>query len=86
MHSLFASLTGFSFVLLATSSLFVETRFTRRLYTGAIVLLVSLLSYLIFQVKRYAGLWQRAIFVLAFTWLVFFFKSKVSLNIKGGEL
>ncbi len=74
MHSLFAGVVGFSFTVFAFSAALLENTIRRR----GLALLVGLMavgfSILIFTMADLAGLWQRIMFVVSFTWLVLFFE------------
>ncbi len=76
LHSLFASITGFSFTLFAIAAAAIEPTKVRRLVAmgaGAVAILVSIL---IFRMEDYAGIWQRLMFIVAFAWLLFFLGSR----------
>ncbi len=72
VHSVLATVTGFSFSFFAISAAFIETIGTRRLAAAGVGVLAILLSLLIFNVPDLAGVWQRAMFIAAFAWLMFF--------------
>jgi len=74
MHSVFATTVGFSFILFAVSTAFIETKRTRRVSALLIAVLAASLSALMFAVPDLAGLWQRIMFILAFGWLIIFFE------------
>jgi len=72
LHSVFASATGASFTLFAIAGVFVESSRIRRLVAGGVAAVAVILSMLIFSVADYAGIWQRAMFIVAFAWLMYF--------------
>lgn len=74
MHSIFASITGFSFTLLAISAAFIVPTFIEKIAAIVIGLIASLLSYLMFELPEYMGVFQRLIFVTAFSWMIWFFE------------
>ena len=72
LHSVFASLNGFCFIVLAVSAAFLEQKRLHK-FTDILVALSSLLfSLLMFGVSDYAGLWQRIMFLVSFVWLILF--------------
>lgn len=73
MHSIFASLVGFSFTIFAFSTTFIENKKKRRSIAIAIGTLATCLSILIFSVSSLAGVWQRIMFIISFAWLLYFF-------------
>jgi hypothetical membrane protein len=72
MHSLFATIVGFSFTLFAFSAAFIERTNKRRILAIMIGLAATGLSVLIFNVADLAGIWQRLMFIVSFAWLIFF--------------
>lgn len=79
MHSIFASITGFSFTLLAISAAFIVSTLKEKIAAIVVGLIASLLSYLMFELPEYMGIFQRLIFVTAFSWMIWFFE-KLSAN------
>ncbi|MFH1542533.1 MAG: DUF998 domain-containing protein [bacterium] len=74
-HSNLASLTGFSFTLLAISSAFIVKKPRQRILALAVGIGATILSLLFFTLPAYAGLWQRLIFIFSFAWLIYFFNA-----------
>jgi len=74
LHSLFATIVGFSFTLFAVSAAFIEENNSKRVLAVLAGLIAMGLSILMFNVTDYAGLWQRLIFMISFAWLIFFFE------------
>lgn len=74
MHSIFASLVGFSFTLFAISSTFIESKMKKRYIAISIGILATFLSVLIFNISNLSGVWQRILFAGSFAWLLYFFK------------
>lgn len=72
LHSIFATTTGFSFVFFAISAVFVESTKRRKIIAASIGIIALLLSLLIFNVAKLAGVWQRLIFITMFSWLMYF--------------
>ncbi len=71
LHSIFASSVGFSFVIFAISSTFIEKAVKHRIINVAVGLVATALSILMFYLPDYSGIWQRAIFITSFLWLIF---------------
>ena len=78
LHSLFSSACGFSFAVFAVSAAFVEVTAKRRMLAVMTGVSATFLSFLMFNVAEYAGIWQRLIFILSFVWLMFFFEERRS--------
>lgn len=76
LHSLFASVTGFSFTLFAISMSFIQKESKQKMLSIFMAVFATLLSILIFNVSEYAGIWQRGIFISAFLWLIYLFSNK----------
>lgn len=72
LHSLFSSLTGFSFIFFAISYAFSQKEKRKSIRAISVAVLASVLTVLIFQFPELAGIWQRAIFLTTFYWLFFF--------------
>lgn len=70
MHSIFASIVGFSFTLFAISIAFIEEEKNRRIIAFIVCLGSMAISVLIFTVPDFAGIWQRIMFIGAFGWLI----------------
>lgn len=71
LHSIFSTITGFSFVFFAISYAFSQKK-EKRIFAISVAVSASLLSILIFRFPELAGIWQRAIFMSTFFWLFFF--------------
>jgi hypothetical membrane protein len=76
MHSIFSSLTGASFTVFAMSAAFILRHRTAKISALTVGVLAVLLSVLIFTVPEYRGIWQRALFIVAFGWLIVFFSGQ----------
>ena len=76
IHSLFATITGFSFTVFAISSAFIVEQNIDRILAISIAILATLLSIMMFEFDNYLGVWQRAIFITSFGWLIYFFWNK----------
>lgn len=72
MHSIFASIVGFSFVMLAFSSSFIETKRKDALVDTVVAILATLFSIIMAINPMIAGITQRIMFIMAFTWLHLF--------------
>jgi hypothetical protein len=59
-----------SFTILAISSAFIEKKVKHRIIDLAIGLTATLLSILMVYLPDYSGIWQRAIFIMAFIWMI----------------
>lgn len=71
LHSVFASIVGFSFTLYAISSAFIEKEVKHKVMDIIAGLTATFLSMLMGYIPDYSGIWQRAIFIISFTWLIF---------------
>jgi len=71
LHSIFSTIVGFSFTVLAISSAFIEKAAKQRIIDIAVGFTATALSILMFYYPDYSGIWQRAIFIISFTWLIF---------------
>jgi len=76
MHSIFSSLTGVSFTVFAMSAAFILRYRTAKIWALSVGVLAVLLSVLIFTVPEYRGIWQRAMFIIAFGWLIVLFSGQ----------
>ena len=76
MHSIFSSLTGASFTVFAMSAAFILRHRTAKISALSVGVLAVLLSGLIFTVPEYRGIWQRALFIVAFGWLIVLFSGQ----------
>jgi hypothetical membrane protein len=76
MHSLFSSLTGASFTVFAMSAAFMLRHRTAKISALLVGVLAVLLSVLIFTVPEFRGIWQRALFIVAFGWLIVLFSGQ----------
>ncbi len=72
MHSLFASITGFSFIFFTVASGFIEKTKARRILALSVGCFALICSVLFFNVPDYAGIWQRLTFLSTFAWLMYF--------------
>lgn len=80
LHSLFATICGWSFVSFSISAAFIETSLKRKILAVAVGIIALILSILMFTVSDYMGVWQRFIFIISFAWLIFFFEAKIILR------
>jgi len=76
LHSIFATITGFSFTFFAIASAFIESTRRRKIIAAGVGITATLLSMLIFNVAELAGVWQRMMFIIVFAWLVYFLYSR----------
>jgi len=74
MHSVFASLVGFSFTLFAVSTAFIVRNRTHRIVSISVATSSVILSILIFSTPEFAGVWQRIMFIVSFAWLLWLFE------------
>ena len=74
IHSIFATIVGASFSLLAFSAAYIEKTNRRRVLALGVGLVAIVLSMLMFSVADLAGFWQRIMFIISFIWLIFFFE------------
>jgi len=73
MHSLFASLTGFSFTIFAVATAYIQKPVFDRVLAATIGVTATLLSILMFYLPDWAGIWQRLIFMMSFGWMIYTF-------------
>ncbi|NLW12236.1 MAG: DUF998 domain-containing protein [Clostridiaceae bacterium] len=71
LHSIFASIVGLSFTVYAISSAFIEKQVKHRVIDIIVGFTATILSMLMGYMPDYSGIWQRAIFIISFTWLIF---------------
>ena len=76
MHSLFSSVTGASFTVFAMSATFILRYRSAKAMALLVGVLAILLSVLIFTVPEFMGIWQRALFIIAFGWLIILFNGQ----------
>lgn len=76
MHSISASIIGFSFTLFAFSAAFIETNTRRRVIALVVGFFSTGLSILMFSLNSFSGLWQRLIFIISFIWIIYFLNKK----------
>ena len=76
LHSLFATVTGYSFIFFTISAAFIESTLRRKLLAFVMGIIATLLSWLIFNVEGLAGIWQRLMFISMFAWLIYFLYSR----------
>ena len=74
-HSIASSLTGFSFTIFAISSAFIESKNKRKVIAVLVGFIAVGLSILMMNLPQYAGIWQRLIFTISFTWIIYFFNN-----------
>ena len=82
LHSVFATLTGFSFVLLATGHGFMA-RNKQRIYGFILATIATAISLLMVVFSNYAGLLQRLMLLMAFMWLFFIMVPPTSNQMKS---
>lgn len=70
LHSIFSTITGFSFVIYAISSAFIEESVRHRIIDISVGFMATLFSILMFSFPDYSGIWQRAMFIISFAWLI----------------
>jgi len=76
LHSFFASLIGFSFTAFSFSATFIESTRKRKIIAFLMGFIASGLSFLMFSLTEYTGIWQRMMFIISFAWIIFFFKRR----------
>ncbi len=76
MHSLFSSVTGASFTVFAMSATFILRYRSAKAMALLVGVLAILLSVLIFTVPEFRGIWQRALFIITFGWLIILFNGQ----------
>ncbi len=83
LHSFFATLTGFSFTVLAISMAFILKDKRAKLLALFIGFAAAVLSGLMFEAEAFKGIWQRIIFILCFGWIILVFAA--GNNFERGE-
>jgi len=73
MHSVFATMTGFSFVLLSMMHAIIS-KDKQRVYAIIVSIFATLNSLVMFLIPDIMGLLQRLMFMVSFTWLFFIMK------------
>jgi hypothetical protein len=76
IHSVSASIVGFSFTIFSISVAFIEETNKRRIIALLMGLLATGLSFLMFSVTELTGVWQRLMFMASFAWILFFFEGR----------
>ena len=76
IHSVFSSVTGFSFTMFAFSMAFIFKHMYDRWVAMLVGIFSILLTTLMFSISDFAGIWQRMIFIMSFGWLIYVFGSK----------
>lgn len=74
MHSVFSTITGVSFCMYCLVISFITRWKKQKLIAIAVGISTMLLSYLVFIHSDYRGLYQRAIFIMGFGWMLYSFK------------
>lgn len=83
LHSIFATIVGFTFVVFAMSMFFIEESMKRKQLSILMVLISTLLSILIFSIEPLRGLFQRFMFIISFLYLIdVFIKFKIKYDLK----
>jgi hypothetical membrane protein len=71
LHSIFATIVGFSFTIYAVSSAFIEKATKHRVIDIIVGFIATTLSMLMLFLPDYSGIWQRSMFMISFVWLIF---------------
>lgn len=74
LHSLFASITGFSFTILAISTGLIKDIKSKMILPICVGVIATILSIMMFKIENYMGVWQRLIFIISFGWMLYEFK------------
>jgi len=75
-HAYFSCSAGLSFVILSITTGFILEKQQDRLMAIAAGTVVLLLSVLMAEADRSAGIWQRLMFILSFGWMIYNFKTR----------
>lgn len=81
LHSLFATVVGFSFTFFAISTAFIEKAVKHRVVDISVGVIATILSMFMGDLPDYSGIWQRAIFIISFAWLILMFERMRLLNV-----
>ncbi|MFU8786789.1 MAG: DUF998 domain-containing protein [Candidatus Izemoplasmataceae bacterium] len=81
LHSVFASLTGFSFTMFALGHVFTEKTMKIKMVSLLIVSISIGFSMIILNVQEISGIIQRFMFIIAFSYSIYLFENK-RLNIE----
>jgi len=76
LHSIFSSMTGAAFTVFAMASAFILKNRSAKILAGSVGVLAVLLSVLIFMIPEFRGIWQRALFIMAFGWMILLFNGQ----------
>lgn len=74
-HTYFACTTWLTFIILAFSNALILENPANRLLSIATGISVLLLILLTFEADMVAGIWQRLLFIIAFGWMIYTFKT-----------
>lgn len=76
LHSIFSSVTGAAFTIFTMASTIILKKRPAKILAGSVGVLAVLLSVLIFMVPEFRGIWQRALFIMAFGWMILLFNGQ----------
>ncbi|UII29722.1 DUF998 domain-containing protein [Fulvivirga ulvae] len=76
IHSIFSSVTGFSFTMFAFSMAFIFKHMYDRWVAMLVGVFSVLLTMLMYSIADFAGIWHRMVFIMSFGWLIYVFGSK----------
>ena len=76
LHAYFSCTAGLSFVILSITTGFILDKQQDRLLALAAGTAFLLLSVLMSEADRSAGIWQRLMFILSFGWMIYNFKTR----------
>jgi hypothetical membrane protein len=75
LHSFFASTTWMAFIILAFSTALIQEKQADRNLAISTGLSAILLSLLVSEADKTAGIWQRLLFIISFGWMIYTFRT-----------
>jgi len=75
-HAYFTCTAGLSFIILSIATIFILEKQQDRLLALTAGISAIFLAVLMSEADRFAGIWQRLMFIISFGWLIFNFKSR----------
>lgn len=76
-HSYFLCTAGLSFVILTIATAINLERLSDKIISVVSGISVTILSILMSEAEQCAGIWQRLLFIISFSWIVYTFKPEI---------
>ncbi|MFI0431214.1 DUF998 domain-containing protein [Mariniflexile sp. HMF6888] len=80
VHSYLAKITGFSFTFFAIAMAFIIRDRTNIIIAIVVAIIDTLFSIIMFDILEFTGIFQRAIFILSFGWLIYVLVKRIELK------